>query len=139
MIEKVYRAGMICYYVEGDRVKMLFMRPSDTTYSGDEFQMAKGRVDPGEEMMDAAIREAKEEVGLFVGNMVDDPTLVGRFLGRTDVFVVKVHDPQMFGEPSDETDTTAWMTIEEFDYTGRPLHRPVVRAAYEKICELEGL
>lgn len=135
---KVYRAGMICYYIDGgNRIKMLFMQPSDTTYGGNKFQLAKGRVDTGESHRDAAIREAKEEVGLFEGNMVEEPHHVGRFLGRTDVYVVKVFDDDMFGEPADETAETRWMTIEEFMVDGRPLHRPVVQECYDFILKLE--
>lgn len=132
----VYRAGTIPYIVEGDDVKMMFMRPSDPEYGGDKFQIAKGKVEDGETAMDAALREAKEELGLFVGNVIATEE-VGIFMGRTTVYVAKVKDRNMFGEPSFETSDVAWMSLPEFMATGRDLHRPVVQAAYDKIIEVE--
>lgn len=136
--KKVYRAGTIPYIVEDGVVKMMFMRPSDPEYGGDKFQIAKGKVEDGECTMDAALREAKEELGLFVGNVVCTEE-VGVFMGRTAVYVAKVKDRIMFGEPSFETAETTWMTLDEFMDTGRELHRPVVRAAHDTIVGLERL
>ena len=66
----VFRAGTIPYVIEGGVVKMMFMRPSGPMYGGDRFQIAKGKVEDGECTMDAALREAKEELGLFIGNVI---------------------------------------------------------------------
>lgn len=140
MYEKVYRAGMIPYIItDSGQIKMMFMKPSDTTYGGDQFQIAKGRVDEGEDHRDAAIREAKEELGLFMGNVDNGPFHVDRFLGRTDMYVARVLDTEMFGEPSDETAETCWMTVSEFLMEGRPLHHPVVQACYREICRIEDM
>lgn len=136
--KKVYRAGTIPYIVEDGVVKMMFMRPSDSEYGGDKLQLAKGKVEDGERTMDAALREAKEELGLFVGNVVRTEE-VGVFMGRTTVYVAKIKDRIMFGEPSFETAETAWLTLDEFLAEGRELHRPVVQAAYDTIIELERL
>lgn len=134
----VFRAGTIPYYIENGVVQMMFMRPSNPEFGGDEFQLAKGRVEENESTRDAALREAKEELGLFLGN-VSAVEEVGLFMGRTTVYVAKVIDKEMFGEPSFETDGVAWMTLEEFERSGRPLHRPVVRSAYHKIMMMEGM
>lgn len=133
----IYRAGVIPYIVENDKILMMFMRPSDTTYGGSDWQLAKGKVedeDPNHEY--AALREGKEELGLLLGNIVCTRE-VGVFMGRTSVFVSKVIWRSMFGQPSDETDETMWLTLEEFNMVGRELHRPVVKAAYDFIVELE--
>ena len=134
----VYRAGTIPYIIENNEIMMMFMRPSDPQYGGDKFQIAKGKVEDDERTMDAALREAKEELGLFVGNIVNTEE-VGVFLGRTTVYVAKIKDRQMFGEPSFETMDTAWMTLADFMATGRELHRPVVMSAYNTILSAEGL
>lgn len=136
----VYRAGLIPYYIgEDGNVRMLFMKPSDPEYGGDCFQIAKGKVeDDDASHMAAALREAKEEIGLFVGNVILTEE-VGVFMGRTTVFVSKIKDNSMFGEPSFETGDVAWMTLDEFLDTGRDLHRPVVQAAYRLIERLEGM
>lgn len=136
--KKVYRAGTIPYVVENGEIKMMFMRPSDSEYGGDKFQLAKGKVEYDESTMDAALREAKEELGLLVGNIIRAEE-VGVFMGRTTVYVAKVKDRVMFGEPSFETDETAWMTVKEFLEIGRELHHHVVQAAYDTIIDIERL
>jgi 8-oxo-dGTP pyrophosphatase MutT (NUDIX family) len=134
----VYRAGLIPYYTGADgEIRMLFMKPSDPEYGGDSFQIAKGKVETEDENhMATALREAKEEIGLFVGNVLLTEE-VGVFMGRTTVFVSKIKDPDMFGEPSFETGDVSWLTLTEFMDIGRDLHKPVVQAAYRLIERLE--
>lgn len=134
--KKVYRAGTIPYFVEDGVIKMMFMRPSDSEYGGDEFQLAKGKVEDDEDFKTAALREAKEELGLFLGNIYHTE-LAGTFMGRTTVYVAKIIDQRMFGEPSFETAETKWLTLDEFMEIGRPLHRPVVASCYQTILDLE--
>lgn len=133
----IYRAGTIPYIIEDGHVLMMFMKPSNPEYGGNAFQIAKGRVEDGEDNKTAALREAKEELGLFIGNVVLTEDL-GQFMGRTSVYIAKVKDRAMFGEPSFETSEVAWMTVEQFEREGRDLHRPVVKAAYRKIAMIEG-
>ncbi|PPD54360.1 MAG: hypothetical protein CTY12_03450 [Methylotenera sp.] len=135
----VYRAGTIPYIVEHGQIYMMFMKPSDQEFGGDRYQLAKGKVedeDPDHKF--AAIREAKEELGLFVGNVVLIEE-VGVFMGRTTVFIAKVKNRDMFGEPSFETESVKWMTPEEFHVDGRDLHKPVVASCVRRIKKLEGL
>lgn len=140
---KIFRAGMIVYSVEDDYTsllkscRMMFMLPSNTTYSGNYFQIPKGRIEDGETAKECALREAKEEVGLFIGNIISGPHEVGVFMGRTTIFVCKVRPDALFGEPSDETSDTRWMTLDEFEDEGRPLHVPVIQAVYRFIEKLE--
>jgi len=135
--KKINRAGLIPYIKEGDEIKMLFMKPSKAKYGGDVFQIAKGKQEKDEKIQDTALREAKEELGLFAGNVVD-VTKLGEFLGRTTVFVAEIKDKDMFGDPHFETSDTKWMTLDEFLAEGRDLHKPVVKAAYRKIEKLLG-
>jgi len=134
----IYRAGVVPYIVEDGQIRMKFMRPSDPEFGGDTFQLAKGKIEEGESAEQAGLREAKEELGLFIGNVALVEEL-GTFMGRTTVFVAKVKERDMFGEPGFETSEVAWMTVEEFNAQGRDLHKPVVKAAHRKICKLEGL
>ena len=136
--DKVTRAGAIPYRIVNGVVTMMFMLPSDPMYGGDRFQIAKGKMDPGETIQQTAIREASEELGLFTSNIVSTH-LVGEFLGRTTVYIVKIDDPNLFGVPSFETGDVAWLTMKEFNDVGRELHRPVVQAAFDLINKVENL
>ena len=115
---------------------MLFMKPSDSTFGGDAYQIGKGRVEDGEDHRSAALREAKEELGLFIGNTILTEE-VGVFMGRTTMFIAKIKDRDMFGEPDFETESTRWMTLEDFMLEGRVLHQPVVQACHRRMLELE--
>ena len=136
--KKVHRAGTIPYIIENGKIEMMFMQPSDPAYGGSEFQIAKGKIEENETAKDAALREAKEEIGLFIGNitLVEE---VGLFMGRTTVFIAKVKDKDMFGAPGEETGNVAWLTPDQFMDEGRILHKPVVQAAVRKIKKIEHL
>jgi 8-oxo-dGTP pyrophosphatase MutT (NUDIX family) len=138
MSKKVDRSGVIPYIVEDGQIKMLFMRPSDPKFGGDTFQIAKGKHEEGESALEAGLREAGEELGLFTGNIIEAHDL-GTFLGRTTVHVAKIKDKDLFGDPCDETEEVRWMTVDEFDAVGRDLHKPVVRAAIRLIKEQENI
>lgn len=138
--KKIYRAGFLPYHLNGDdKIEFLFMKPSDPEYGGSEFQMSKGKIDPGETPEQAAFREAKEELGLFKPNVIGDVKHLGNFLGRTEVYVGKIKDKNMFGDTTFETKETKWMTSEEFDKEGRDIHKPVIRSATRYINKKENL
>lgn len=139
---KIYRAGLIPYYVDNGSIKVLFMRPSNPNFgSFFFFQVVKGKVEEGEDSLTAAIREASEEAGLFPPNLDGTPHKLGNFLGRTTIYVCKIKDPNAFGDPTtpEEVESTKWMTPEEFQSEGRDLHKPVVKAAVRYIKKHEGL
>lgn len=134
--KKVYRAGLIPYCVSDGQIEMLFMQPSNPEFGGSDFQIAKGRVEDGEDTQVTAIREACEELGLLKGNIIRTEE-VGVFMGRTTVYVSKIKIKDMFGAPSFESANVRWMTLTQFMDEGRELHKPVVAACYDKIVEME--
>jgi len=128
--EKIYRAGMIPFFVDNnDNIQMKFMIPSDQKYGGGEPQFAKGRIEKGESPEEAAIREASEELGLREDN-VKWFFEMGVVLGRTHMYICEVEDKADFDEPHYETESTHWMTLDEFEERGRELHRPIIREAH---------
>lgn len=140
MRKKIFRAGLIPYvFPDNSEPEMLFMVPSNAKYGGDKPQLAKGKVEEGETNKDAAIREAKEEVGLFIGNIIGEVKHLGKFLGRTEVYIAEVKDKDLFGEPKNigsdkvETKRTVWLTKEQFVKEGRDIQVPIIKAAYRKI------
>lgn len=128
MKTKLYRAGLLPYIVEEGSIKFLFMKPADSRFGGDRFQIAKGKVEEGETREQAALREASEELGLVLDN-IDPPIYLGEFLGRTSFFLAAVKDKDNFNQPHFETGDTAWMTLPEFQNIGRTLHVPIVQDA----------
>jgi len=136
--EKIYRSGVLPYIIIDGEIQILFMRPSDPKFGGDSFQMAKGKHEEGESALETAMREGQEELGLFKDN-IEQTYDLGVMLGRTSVFVAKIKDPNMFGDPHFETKETKWMTPDMFYKWGRRLHVPVVKAAVRRIEQEEGL
>jgi 8-oxo-dGTP pyrophosphatase MutT (NUDIX family) len=134
----LFRAGMIPYLIEDDEVLMMFMKPSDTMYGGDEFQMCKGVVEEDEDFRTAALRESAEELGLRNENILS-VTELGNFLGRTTVFVAKVKDRVSFDPFHYETSDVTWLTCDEFLKIGRELHKEIIQLADQVIRKEEDL
>jgi 8-oxo-dGTP pyrophosphatase MutT (NUDIX family) len=135
--KKIYRAGVIPYHFLEDQLQMMFMTPNDSKgkFGGELPQIAKGKREEGESDKQTALREAKEELGLFNGNIIK-LTKLGNFLGRTIVYIAEIKDPKLFGDPHFETKEINWLTPEEFQKKGRGLHKPVIKAAVRKMEEL---
>jgi 8-oxo-dGTP pyrophosphatase MutT (NUDIX family) len=130
MAKRVERGGLVPFYVnKAGEVKMMFMKPADKRYGGPEFQLAKGRVDPGENPLEATLREANEELGLRESN-IKWVRKVGVFLNTHHIYIAEVNtrNDNDFDKPMYETGATKWMTEKEFISEGRKLHVPIVKA-----------
>lgn len=139
MKKPIFRAGIIPYVIENENIiKMMFMKPSNPKFGTDFFQISKGHIEEGETDQLAALREGKEELGLFEGNILEIFDL-GTFMGRTSLYVAKIKDKEFFGDPHFETKEVKWMTPDEFYAEGRDLHKPVVKAAVRTIKQKEGM
>lgn len=137
-ITKVYRSGLIPYWIdESNEIHMMFMKPSDPIYGGDQFQISKGKVEDQEDFQTAAIREAQEELGLLECNIIGPVWFLGTYLGRMSIYVCRIEDVHLFGIPGEETGAVDWMTMDQFKREGRELHLPIVSAAYSEICDRE--
>lgn len=125
--KKIWRAGLIPYFLNDEgKVEMMFMIPSDQTYGGSSPQIAKGRIEDGEDQKETAIREAQEELGLIRANIDGEVEYLGVHLGRTHMYACRVHSKELFGVFSFETEEVVWMTEDEFRQDGRDIHRDVV-------------
>jgi 8-oxo-dGTP pyrophosphatase MutT (NUDIX family) len=125
------KGGVIPYHIQDGQIEMLFMVPSDAKYGGTSFQIAKGLVEHNEDIKEGAFREAEEELGLFMPNVIEEHEL-GSF-SQVGFWIAKIKDKDQFGEPHYETGDTKWMTAEQFENEGRTIHRPVVKAAIRLI------
>ena len=109
----IQKAGIIPSYKESDgNLSILLMKPSDSAYGGDKYQIAKGCIDKGESVKEAALREGEEELGLIRDN------ISGLFYIGFDMikeyelhaYVATVLDKKLFNKPHYETDSTKWFT-----------------------------
>lgn len=131
------RAGVIPFYFDNGVMKMLFMRPSNPTYGGAEFQIAKGVIEDGESPRNAAIREGMEELGLIEDNIkMGEVYPLGCWLHTIEIFAVHVVDPHRFNEFDHETAETRWMTLREYGSHGRTLQEPIIEHAVAKMTDL---
>ncbi|AVH84945.1 hypothetical protein RsoM2USA_16 [Ralstonia phage RsoM2USA] len=130
------RAGVIPFKKFPDgQIRMLFMVPSNPAYGGDRFQIAKGKIDDGENIKQAALREGKEELGLRTNN-IESSTYIGVHLGM-GIYVAKIKDIEHFDKPHFETGDVRWMTDAEFEADGRELHKSLVKFAYNHFIKDE--
>ena len=125
-MEKVYRAGIIPFFVENSEVYMLFMKPSDPKYGGEQFQIAKGKREDDETDESAALREGFEELGLLNEN-ITELINTGTHLGRTTIFLARIKNKENFTNYHFETAETKWLTYREFKAVGRNIHLPVIK------------
>jgi 8-oxo-dGTP pyrophosphatase MutT (NUDIX family) len=127
LTNKVEKAGIIPFYMEDDGLTMMFMKPSDKNYGGKKFQIAKGHIDPGENPLEAAVRECYEELGLLENNIIWLEKC-GIFLTNHHIFIAQVKDnsPKAFTDYTDETEDTAWLGLDEFLSVGRGKHGDIV-------------
>jgi 8-oxo-dGTP pyrophosphatase MutT (NUDIX family) len=129
----VRKAGVIPYFRSKEGLVMLFMKPSNPKFGGDKFQIAKGNIDPGEDVQTAAIREGSEELGLVPSNIVKIEKMAEQRLTGTDssyiitVYAAEVKDQSAFTKPHYETAATRWMSMDEFRAEGRLSHLSIVQ------------
>jgi 8-oxo-dGTP pyrophosphatase MutT (NUDIX family) len=124
MGNKIKRAGLIPFYKDDDdQIYMMFMMPSDEKYGGMVFQIAKGRIDEGENPLQAAVREAVEELGVRENN-IKWIQKCGVFLNTHHIYIAEMDtmDLSKYNKPCFETSEVKWLTPDEFFKIGRRLH-----------------
>lgn len=141
--EKAFKAGMIPFFRRADgTIIMQFMVSSDARYGGAAPQISKGNIDPGEDVMTAALREAHEELGLKENNILAAGMRVvheGLFELKTTsydmtIFAAEVISLDDFVDPHYETAYTVWLTREQFAKYGRKQHRDLVEHAFNLVA-----
>ncbi len=138
------KAGFIPYMVDpkDGQFKMLFMVASDPRYGGPRPMISKGTIEPNEDILTAALREATEELGLKRENLKNDPFklwegFVALKTSKYDlsIYAAEIKDKSDFDKWESETLYATWMTNESFQEKGRRDHKPIVQLLYDKIVK----
>jgi 8-oxo-dGTP pyrophosphatase MutT (NUDIX family) len=129
--EKRARAGLIPYMMgEDGTLRYLMMVSSDPKFGGPRPMISKGKIEPGEEVLQAAIREAEEELGLKQRNMrnrtlvevADERVVLHSGTYDLTLFACEIMDKYDFGKWCDETEFTVWLSLDSFRSKGRKDH-----------------
>jgi len=128
--EKRARAGLIPYMRgEDGQLSYLMMVSSDPKFGGPRPMISKGKIEKGETKLEAAVREAEEELGFKMrnarGNLVQvAEERVTLHSGAYDlaVYGAEIIDKYDFDKWCDETEYVVWMTLSEFRNKGRRDH-----------------
>jgi 8-oxo-dGTP pyrophosphatase MutT (NUDIX family) len=128
--EKRARAGLIPYMKADDgQYRYLMMVSSDPRFGGPRPMISKGKIEPGETKLQAAIREAEEELGFKQRNMrlplfeiADERVTLHSGTYDLAVFGVEIMDKYDFDKWCDETEFTTWMSLDSFKQKGRKDH-----------------
>lgn len=105
--------------------------------------ISKGKIEPMEGTLEAAIREAEEELGLkrrniredTISELADERVVLHSGAYSLTLFSCEIMDKYDFGKWCDETDYILWMTLDEFKEDGRKDHVKYVELLEAKIHE----
>lgn len=110
--------------------KILLARRLNTGYRDGEYSVPAGHLDGGETVMQAGMREAKEEVGLDLEeNGMAISSVIHRLDGeeRVDYFVqVQKWDGEPFNAEPDKCDDLRWVNFDELPENTIPYIRRAI-------------
>lgn len=135
MRQKAPRAGIYPIYKDPNgQIWVYLMIPSDPSYGGSEPQMGKGRVDDGETVEQAAMREGQEELGLRKDNITNMFVIAKEQITGLDgyyeitVYGAEVSDPKAFDPAGKESGWTGWVTLDDALVKGRQSQKHFLQA-----------
>jgi 8-oxo-dGTP pyrophosphatase MutT (NUDIX family) len=130
------KAGMIPFYIDNDKLKIMLVIPSDPAYGGSNYQISKGRQDGNEKPIETAKREAKEEMGI---KKLSDVFQVSKTIltGMTRsynffLFAGKMNDPNDLGKVDFEISHRDWLDADNLQNI-RGTQKDLIYKAIKKI------
>lgn len=131
---RLEKAGVIPY-VYNNGFEFLFMVPSNPNYGGYEPQIAKGKVDKGENIQDAAIREGREELGLTTYKSIH---YLGQYKFRNPLHMYSMElNNKQLNTPHYETKKVVWLKYNQILENVRTEQLPIIVDCVNKILSLE--
>jgi 8-oxo-dGTP diphosphatase len=121
----------------GDEAEVLLQLRAGWTHQGGTWGLPGGARDSHEEVVTAALREAREEVGLDAARV----TVAGRSVGtdhgdwRYDYVIAWTDRELVLGALNDESDEVRWVALS--DVSALPLH-PALAATWSRLLERLG-
>jgi 8-oxo-dGTP pyrophosphatase MutT (NUDIX family) len=114
-------AGVVFVVREADGPRVMLQQRSAFSHEGGTWSCAGGAIDEGESPLDAALREASEEVG----DLPVDHRVIGEYVFRPAIdwsytTVVVDVDEQFGASINFETDAVEWVPLDVVEH--RPLH-----------------
>jgi 8-oxo-dGTP diphosphatase len=108
MVERHHHVVTVMAFVPDGAGRVLLVRPH-----GRGWEMPGGRVEPGEDVVQAAVREVDEETGCRVE--VEALLGIDCRVSEPEMLMVRFACRYVAGEPrpSDETPEVGWFTVEE--------------------------
>lgn len=105
--------------------KILLVHPTGASWQRGTCGIPKGGLDPGENLMDGALRELKEETGIVLSKdqLNPEPQVVDFYSKKNKVdrqliyFICEIQDPSELGLESDRVPTRQ-LQLEEIDWAG---------------------
>ena len=140
------KAGFLPYHTDDSGVtRFLFCLTSNPKFGGTRFAISKGTIERGENELEAALREAEEELGLRQSNIVPKTLKLawrGNIKGKKKtqflpIFTAQILDPAEFGPSDSEIAETKWMTLDEFLKSGKRSHTKIVEKIAKRLPKLQ--
>jgi ADP-ribose pyrophosphatase YjhB (NUDIX family) len=105
--------------------KILLVHPTGASWQRGTCGIPKGGLDPGENLMDGALRELKEETGVILskGQLNPEPQVVDFYSKKNKVdrqliyFICEIQDPSEIGLESGKVPKSQ-LQLEEIDWAG---------------------
>jgi 8-oxo-dGTP pyrophosphatase MutT (NUDIX family) len=127
--DKKERGGLLPYYIENDEIYFCLMIPSDPMFGGSKPQISKGGLDKGETTLQAAIREAKEELGYIHKSSYNLEQI--HVENNITWYCVKVDSTKL--NPHDkETKKVVWLKSKKAYEVIRTWQKPMLAKAYAR-------
>lgn len=123
-------AGGVVYKLVGNRVEYLLVQ---ATKNPQEWVLPKGHINPGEPMRETAVREVREETGVWAS--IRDSLGESAFTLNGESNKVQFYLMEALKEekPSDQSRKHVWLTLDEaVKRANKERHRELVKLAEEK-------